>query len=224
MHLTKEMNIISLHNALGYDFVPVDKFGKISIKYLITSVADFPFTVNSSIFIPKEKQVIQSYSQQKLTPITIFELARLCSTYPDIEFILDTKYTNYNLYMKQFQVIREVFDYFELNLHKLTPQFYNVQMADNILREFSFINNIYTLYMQPFNQEAILKQIQKSDNINGVTISKTRLLKDLKFIKRIHELGKQCNVHTITNEQEIDEFSKSNVDGIYTFVKNTILI
>lgn len=219
LHLTKEGDVISLHNILGYNFIPENDFGKCTIKYLLTSITDWPITVNNPIFIPKKEKVTKLYKDNQLTAITVADLAKICQKYPDVEFILDTKYTNYNLYMKQFNVIRKTFEESEMDLHQLTPQFYDIEMANNILREFAFTNNIYTLYMHPFDQKNVLREVQKNENIKGITISKARLLKNLLFIEKLHELGKECNVHTITNMEEIKEYVDLDIDGVYTSVK-----
>lgn len=219
LHLTKEGNLISLHNVLGYNFLKQEDYNKISLKYLLTSISDFPFFVNNRFFIPEEKTVNKEYCKNQLTPITLGLLLLICLEYPDIEFILDTKYTSYKLYMKQFELIRTAFESVELELNQLTPQFYNIEMSQNVLKEFNFSNSIYTLYMERLNIKQLLKNMENYDNIKGVTISKKRLLKNLVLIKKLHELEKKCNVHTISNNKELDEFMEKKVDGIYTFVK-----
>lgn len=222
--LSKEEDLISFHNPLGYNFVSSEKFGSLSMKYLMTCISDFTFMVNNPVFTLSEKKIIDSYLKRQLTPIKIADLAKICKEYPDVEFILDTKYTDYNLYMKQFNIIRKVFEENEIDLKQLTPQFYNIEMAKEVLKEFSFVNNIYTLYMQPFNVEKILNEIEQNKDIKGITVSKNRLLNYKLLIKKLHELGKKCNVHTIANADEIDDYLDMNVDGIYTFIEPKDLI
>jgi len=131
-HLTKKDTLISYHNSLGYNFIKEEEYNSISLKYLLTGIADIPLITNSNFFIPQEETVNKAYQKQQLTPINVEELAYLCKKYQDVEFILDTKYTSYKLYMKQFKLIRNAFEKLELELKQLTPQFYNIDMAQNV--------------------------------------------------------------------------------------------
>ena len=121
--------------------------------------------------------------------------------------------------MTQYNIIRDAFEKLELELNQLTPQFYNIEMAKKILKEFRFLNSIYTLYMQMLNQKQLLKEIAENKDIKGITISKKRYLKNPILIKKIRQLDKEINVHTIFNEEELNLFIDEKVEGIYTDIK-----
>lgn len=213
--LTTNKDLISLHNAWGYNFISAEDFKrktlKSKLKYLGTLIGDIPFTVN-------KENVFSAYERREQTPITIYELATLCMEYPDVEFILDTKSTNPKKYMEQYDIIRLIFEVLGMDMHQIVPQFYNIDMAVNLLKEFNLPKNIYTLYLQSFNQERILKELDLCD-ISAVTISTGRIDKHPEFIHRLHEVGKECYTHTATNEDEIKKYLQMKADSVYTFAK-----
>lgn len=218
LHMTKEGDLMSIHNISGYNFLPYNDFEKVNMQGVKALLGEIPFIANSKRFMPTNYGIKEEYKMRGLTPITPTWLAILCIKFSDIEFILDTKSTNPKIYMEQYKIIRDSFDKYGSDFNQIVPQFYNIDMAKKALREFDFTDSIYTLYLEPFITPIILKNIEETKEIRGITVSKRRLQRNPKFIEQVHDLGRKCNVHTLDRVEDIHEFVQRRIDGIYSHI------
>jgi len=218
MLLTKEDGLISYHSVMGYNFMPESCFEKITPRLIVSALGEISLVTDTRFFLLSKDKIEKAYKKRALTPITAILLAKICRKYPDVSFILDTKSTNPNIYLRQYTMLKEAFVKIGSNFSQIIPQFYNLKMAKRSLDEIGFSSAIYTLYKEVFIESLILKKLEKAGGITSITISKERLLRHLNFIKKLHEIGIGCNVHTLTSPEEINFFRQLGIDGIYSHV------
>jgi len=218
LHYTKEKDVISYHSSTGYNFIPEEEMDKKTWGLIGCAIAKAPLLSDTKLFRASSKKILSDYEQRDLTPFTPKLLAAVCSRFPDVKFVLDTMNTRKSIYLDQYKMIINEFLKRGIDYNQIIPQFYNVNMARKAQQEFGFENSIYTLYRRPFIQGNVLKELSNNPFIRSVTISKQRLIRHISFIDKLHELGVECNTHTIDNRDEISCFIDMGVDMIYSHI------
>ncbi|HOP65535.1 MAG TPA: glycerophosphodiester phosphodiesterase family protein [Bacilli bacterium] len=218
LYFTKDEQLISYHSVTGYNFYPAEYFEKINMDLILSALGEISLVTNSYFLLPSSERIMADYQTRGLTPMTAETMALLCKKYPDVEFVLDTKSTRYDIYAKQYQIIKDAFIKADSDFSRVIPQFYNINMAKRSIKEFEFSNSIYTLYKKPFIERLILRELKECPGITGVTLYKNRLIHHKDFLKKLHKMGIECNIHTIGTAEEIEMFKKLGVDGIYSHV------
>jgi glycerophosphoryl diester phosphodiesterase len=151
----------------------------------------------------------------KYTPIDINDIVKLMETYEDIYIVTDTKETDKDLVVKQFMEIYKAAEQVDIRLlDRFIPQIYYPRMLETIYDIYAFKNVIYTLYMSPQPDDAVLDFVENHGSIFAVTMWPWRATED--FVRRLNESGKRVYVHTINKFQEAYDIMKRGVYGLYT--------
>jgi|GEM_PF-2531100 len=99
-------------------------------------------------------------------------------------------------------------------LNRIIPQIYNQPMYDIIMAKYNFKSVIYTLYASRETNKEVLDFIQKHDNIHVVTMAPPK--NTGKFVEDIRKTGRYVYLHTFNELQEILDYKKAGIWGIYT--------
>jgi len=99
-------------------------------------------------------------------------------------------------------------------LNRIIPQIYNQPMYDIVMNKHKFKSVIYTLYASPDSDGEVVKFVAEHSNIKVVTMFPQR--GTAAFVKSLGEKGKLVYFHTINDLQEIKQYKKSGIVGIYT--------
>ena len=137
----------------------------------------------------------------------------------DMYIITDTKSYSYTTeqIIEQFKILvdtaKEKDPSLEL-LNRIIPQIYNQPMYDIIMEQYDFESVIYTLYKSPDKDDDVVKFIKNHENIKVVTMLPERSKPE--FVEKITKAGKYIYLHTINDEEEIENYKKAGIWGFYT--------
>lgn len=165
----------------------------------------------------KKLKVLNKYS-----PLTISDIYKLMTNYPDINIVTDTKYLDADIIKTQFErMISAVEPYGYELLLRIVPQLYSEEMYSIIEEIFPFPRYIYTLYATQSSDEQILRFVENKP-IMAVTTYPARHTSN--FGGEIKKLGIEMAIHTINDVEKIREYANMNVDGFYTDTLSTTII
>lgn len=159
------------------------------------------------------------YKKQKIlnkyTPIGFKDIVNFAHKYPDVIFILDTKYSTEDLVIQQFKQIIEISKRDIELLKRIIPQIYNQEMLQVLNSIYKFENVIYTLYASSDSNETVLEFVRNNNiQIKAVTMHTTRVTKE--FVDKLHKYGFLVFTHPISDFEEIKKMNDAGVDGYYS--------
>lgn len=166
--------------------------------------------VNEAI-IPTLEDFLSMKLLDKYTPLSFRDLLLLMEEYPDICIITDTKFTEADVFLVEFDAM--VADAKDLGLSYLFDrmifQIYNKNMFTTLYTEYGFTHYIYTLYNEGFQQTAAAfrdKAIFCSQHgIGGITMWDYWWKPSYAAIAE--EYGVHVYVHTVNNVEKSKSFS-----------------
>ena len=152
------------------------------------------------------------------TLMTFEELCYLMLEYPDFYVVTDSKYTDNDSNKRAFDIISKAIDAIDPKLaDRFAIQVYNQSMYYFLTENYSLFpreNYMYTLYMSSDSNRQVIDFVKK-ENIKAVVMWDFRA-KDKDFIAGLNDAGAAVYAHTVNDADEILEFFRSGVYGIYT--------
>ncbi|MCL6601777.1 MAG: glycerophosphodiester phosphodiesterase [Paenibacillus sp.] len=137
----------------------------------------------------------------------------LLQHYPDAYIVTDTKESDPDLMMKEFQMLTDSARRRDpALLDRIIPQIYNRPMLEEIDRIYPFSNVIYTLYESQDSDEQVIDFV-KNYGVD-ITMPENRATKT--FVRALKRSGARVYVHTVNDVQQIQKLSRRGVDGFYT--------
>jgi glycerophosphoryl diester phosphodiesterase len=156
------------------------------------------------------------------TPMSFADLLFLMEQYPDICIITDTKFTDTDVVVMQFQAMLS--DAAQLGLSylfdRIAIQVYNDFMFRAVDNLYHFPYYIYTLYTVKFDKtEDGFREVAEycvENGIMAITMDESRWSAD--FAPLAEEYGVEVYVHTVDDADYAAELLEGGVSGIYTNV------
>lgn len=172
------------------------------------------------ITIPTREAFLSKKILGKYTPLSFRDLLLLMEEYPDICVITDTKFTEADVYLHQFDAMVE--DAKELGLSYLFDRFifqiYNKNMFTALSTEYHFPHYIYTLYNEGFEQTAAAfrekVEFCAQKGIGGITMWDYWWKPAYRAIAEEHNI--HVYVHTVNDVEKTKSLVASGVNGFYT--------
>lgn len=142
------------------------------------------------------------------------EIIDLMAEYPDVYLVTDTKSQAKRSVMLAFsQLVSCAEQTHPEVLERIIPQIYNEDMLSWISRFYSFKSVIFTLYATEWSPQSVL-DFCKNSGVRFITMPVKSVSEDI--IRLWDTMDIQVAVHTVNNEQQIDELLRMGVDMIYT--------
>lgn len=170
--------------------------------------------------IPTLEQFLSEKILGEYTPLSFRDLLLLMEEYPDICVITDTKFTEPDMYMIEFDAM--VNDARELGLSylfdRMIIQIYNKNMFTALHSEFHFPHYIYTLYNEGYPQTSAAfrdKAVFCSQRgIGGIAMWDSWWKSS--YIAIAEEYGVHVYAHTVNDQEQSKSLFERGVDAVYT--------
>lgn len=170
--------------------------------------------------IPTREQFLSEKILEKYTPLSFRDLLLLMEQYPDICIITDTKFTEPDVYMIEFDSMAA--DAKELGLSylfdRIIIQVYSKNMFTALNNAHHFPHYIYTLYNEGFAQTTAAFRDRalfcSQRGINGITMWDYWWNPSYEAIAE--EYGVHVYVHTVNDVEQSKKLFSSGIDAIYT--------
>lgn len=170
--------------------------------------------------IPTREQFLSEKILEKYTPLSFRDLLLLMEEYPDICIITDTKFTEPDVYMIEFDSMAA--DAKELGLSylfdRIIIQVYGKNMFTALNNAHHFPHYIYTLYNEGFAQTKAAFRDRalfcSQRGINGITM--WDYWWNPSYAAIAEEYGIHVYVHTVNDVEKSKKLLDSGIDAIYT--------
>lgn len=170
--------------------------------------------------IPTRDEFVSKKILGQYTPLSFRDLLLLMEQYPDICIITDTKFTEPDVYMIEFDAMTE--DARELGLSylfdRIIVQVYHRNMFTALNNAYGFPHYIYTLYNEGFAQtESAFREKAEfccQHGIGGITMWDYWWNKSYAAIAE--EYGIRTYAHTVNDAAAALELLETGVDALYT--------
>lgn len=151
---------------------------------------------------------------QEFYPLDFKTLATILKNHPDIFLITDTKSTNPEEYLIEYNLIVEIAKEIDDSiLDRIVIEVYNEQMYRDVIKIYPFKNIIYALYMNTDGQNQVLN-FCKENHIEYISLPKERVTPE--FIDTFLAENIKTFVHTVNDAEEAKKLKAMGVWGIYS--------
>lgn len=151
---------------------------------------------------------------EKYTPITFEDIAKLMSRYKDMYIVTDTKDKEQDMITQQFQAIIDTADRIDPSiLERIIPQIYNQEMYGYVQEVWPFPEVIYSLYMSLDTNDQVI-DFAKKNGIKIIAMPTERAQHE--FVTHLKENGILSYVHTVNEFTQIEAYKAIGVHGFYT--------
>ncbi|MBO6016080.1 MAG: hypothetical protein J6P60_05810 [Lachnospiraceae bacterium] len=181
-------------------------------------------------YIPTYDEFMQTPLYGKYAPLSFEDLLCLMKEYPDIYLITDSKESEYDKVVSEFQMILESAEKLDALscLDRFIVQIYNDEMYDAITSVYPFENWIYTLYLRGTDNPDQLCNFCQEHGISTITVKYNKYSKELQEQADAH--GLKVYLHTVNQTKDALNYYSQGVDGFYTesitpvsWIKHTLL-
>lgn len=163
--------------------------------------------------LPKTWEDISS-SSRDFTMLSFDDVCKLLEKYDDMYIITDTKDTNSVAIDSVFRyMVEHAKNIDEDILKRIVVQVYNEEMYWQIMKIYPFESIIYTLYQTTASEDEVVDFIEET-GIKVVTMFPERAAKST--VDRLNELGCVIYVHTINDEEQVEQLAERGIYGFYT--------
>lgn len=161
------------------------------------------------------EEFIQLPILNRYSSMTYKDLLELMVKYPDIYFVLDTKFTDEPTIRTQFRlIVDEASEVDARLLNRIIPQLYNRQMLGTIESIHKFPSYIYTLYLSKDTNDEVVDFVKAHPRIRAVAMPGYRAKKS--FVQSLKQAGAVTFVHTINDMKALKQYEEAGVRGVYT--------
>lgn len=172
--------------------------------------------------IPDEETFLNTKLDGKYTPMSFEQLCGLMVEYPDLWVVTDTKYTQEDMIIKQFDVMVDTIKNTEGHaeiLDRLIIQVYNEQMYELLNERYDFKTYLFTMYKRFYTDdtEGIFREMCRYCVNNGIEVMAIKQRRYSEEIQKIADTyGIKLYVHTVNDPELADKFIDIGAAGIYT--------
>lgn len=167
---------------------------------------------------PTFDEFLNSSVYGSYSPMSLWNLFEYMEKNPDIWIITDSKNTEYDEVVEQFQTIvsmAEKHSQKEL-LNRLIIQIYNDEMLDAVKSVYPFEHFIYTCYIRGTSNMDELIRFCSENNIPVITVPTWNWNNDHAARKALQNSDMKVFVHTINDTAEMETYLNQGVWGFYT--------
>lgn len=170
---------------------------------------DMPFTYENF----KKNKILNKY-----TPIDYKDLIDLLIKYDDIYLITDTKYTDAENYVCQFQlIINYALEKDASVLERIIPQFYTKEMLFDVMSLYDFKSVIFTLYQYNDGEAWDAKDVGSFCVKHGVKcVTCWESMAEEEIVRLWNNLGIKVCVHTVDDLKMAEKCFEKGITAIYT--------
>lgn len=174
----------------------------------------------NEVSIPTLETFLYTPVLEKYTSLSFRDLLRLMEEYPDICIITDTKYTEPEMVLMEFDAMTSEAEELGVSylFDRIIVQVYTKNMFRLLNDAYHFPHYIYTLYNEGFAQtEAAFREKAEfcsQYGIGGITMWDSWWRSEYKAIAE--EYGIRVYVHTVNDIESAKKLIASGVDAVYT--------
>lgn len=174
--------------------------------------------------IPDEEAFLNAKLDGKYTPMSFEQLCGIMIEYPDLWVVTDTKYTQEDMIIRQFDVMVDTIKNTGNTgiLDRLIIQVYNEQMYELLNERYDFKTYLFTMYKRFYTDDTveIFRDVCRYCVSNGINLVGVKYRRYDNYGNELQKIADTYDiklyVYTVNDPDAAEEIMDAGVAGIYT--------